>query len=74
MRITRSMARHASLQWIMRNQVILRRGMYETIPQIIEEETRMKTMLRITLLASALCFAASQAQADITIGVESTGS
>ena len=30
----------------------------------------MRTMLRITLLASALCFAASQAQADITIGVD----
>jgi len=48
--------------------------LYETISKIIGEETNMKTMLRITLLASALCFAASQAQADITIAVESTGS
>lgn len=30
----------------------------------------MKAMLRITLLVSALCLAASQAQADITIGID----
>jgi len=30
----------------------------------------MKNILKISLLASALCFGANQAQADITIGVD----